>query len=108
MFPHTITIFTYQEDTDTYTKQVIEGVWWSSSDSVPIATERAHNGSGRVVIPKELMGNILVAHGSYVVKGEHDDITSSSELENVTCFQVSDIKVNDAGWDIDNMVISGN
>lgn len=107
MFPHTITIYNYNEKTESYSKQVVKGVWWSGSDSVNISTQRSHSGTTQVVVPKALM-DIDVRNGDHVAKGETKDITSASEFEDLECFEVSSIQVNDAGWDIDNLVISGN
>lgn len=107
MFPHTITIYHFNEDTQIYEKQVVKGVWWSGSDSVNISTQRAHSGTTQVVVPKALM-NTKVYNGDHVAKGETKDITSASGFEDLECFEVSSIQVNDAGWDIDNLVIGGN
>lgn len=108
MFPHIITIYHLNEETETYEKQIVKGVWWSGSDSVPISTRRDHSGTTQVVVPKALMNEIKIHNGDHVAKGETKDIASASEFEDLECFEVSSIQVNDAGWDIDNLVISGN
>lgn len=108
MFPHTITIYHFKEETQTYEKQVYKGVWWSGSDSVNISTRRDHSGTTQVIVPKALMYDVKVQNGDHVAKGETKDITSSKEFEDLECFEVSSIQVNDAGWDIDNLSISGN
>lgn len=107
MFPHTITIYHFNEETQTYEKYVYKGVWWSGSDNVNISTKRDHTGQTTVIIPKGLMYDVYVHNGDHVAKGETKDITSASEFEDLECFEVSSIQVNDAGWDIDNLSISG-
>ncbi len=107
MFPHTITIYIYDEEKQVYTRQVVKGVYWTNSDSSTIAESRNHSGLGTIVIPKALMASVNVVNGCYIVKGEQEDITSMKDLDNMQCIQVSSIQVNDAGWDIDNITISG-
>ncbi len=108
MFPYTITIFTYDEELGTYSKQVVEGVWWTGSDSVSISQNREHSASTTVVIPKELMNDVKVTNGCYIVKGEHENITSLEDLEGSECFQVSSVQINDCGTELDNITINGN
>lgn len=107
MFPHTITIYLYDEKTDTYTNQVVKGVYWSGSDSVALSETRSHSGSTTIVVPKTLMNDIKVENGCYIAKGEHDNITSMKDLEDMTSIQVSNIQVNDSGWSVDNITIYG-
>ncbi len=107
MFPHTITIYIYDEEKQVYTKQIVKGVYWTNSDSTTISENRSHSGTGTIVIPKALMDSVKVENGCYIAKGEHDDISSIKDLENVQCIQVSSIQINDVGWDIDNITISG-
>ena len=106
MFPHTITIFIYDEDNDVYKKQVVKGVYFTSSDNVPISENRAHNGQASVVIPMDKMNGVTLVNGAYIVKGEHPAITSVKELKG-ELFCVSSIVYNNAGWDVDNVTVSG-
>lgn len=108
MFPYTITIFTYDEDKGTYSKQVVEGVWWTGTDSVPIGEFRSHSAQTTVVIPKSLMNSVMVKNGCYIVKGEHEDITSMEELADSECIQVNSVQINDVGTELDNITINGN
>ena len=108
MFPHTITIYSYDEKNEVYNKQIIKGVWWSGSDNVPINEQRSHSGPTQIVIPKSLMNDVLVKNGDHIAKGETKDISSAKEFEDLECIEVTSIQINDAGWDIDNMVINGN
>lgn len=108
MFPHTITIYHFNEKTQEYEKQVVKGVWWSGADSVSINIRRDHSGTAQVIVPKALMYDIDVRNGDHVAKGETKDITTASEFEDLECFEVSSVQMNDAGWDIDNLSISGN
>lgn len=108
MFPYTITIFTYDEDTGTYSRQVVEGVWWTGTDSVPISESRSHSAPTTVVIPKSLMNDVTIKNGCYIVKGEHEDIRSMEELEDSECIEVTNIQINDVGTELDNITINGN
>lgn len=107
MFPYTITIFIYNEDAGTYSRQVVEGVWWTGADSVPVSESRSHSASTTVVIPKELMNDVTIENGCYIVKGECEDITSMEELANKECIQVTSIQINDVGTELDNITING-
>ncbi len=108
MFPYTITIFTYNEDAGTYSRQVVEGVWWTGSDSVSIGQTREHSASTTIVIPKELMSDVKVANGCYIVKGEHEQIQTMEDLANTECIQVNSVQINDCGTELDNITINGN
>lgn len=108
MFPYTITIFTYDEDKGIYSKQTVEGVWWTGADSVPIGESRSHSAQTTVVIPKSLMNSVTVKNGCYIVKGKHEDITSMEELADSECIQVNSVQINDVGTELDNITINGN
>lgn len=108
MFPYTITIYTYNEDTETYDRQVVKGVWWTGSDSVPISETRSHDASTTVVIPKSLMNSVSVKNGCYIAKGEQKDIESMEELEEMESIQVTSVQINDVGCELDNITINGN
>lgn len=108
MFPYTITIFTYNEDAGTYSRQVVKGVWWTGADSVPISEFRSHSAQITVVIPKSLMDNVSVSNGCYIVKGEHAQIQTMEDLANTECIQVNSVQINDCGTELDNITINGN
>ena len=107
MFPHTITIYTYNEDAETYSKQVVKGVWWTGNDSVPISETRSHSAPTTIVIPKELMDSVTVTNGCYIAKGEQKGIESMEELEGMESIQVYSVQVNDAGCELDNITVNG-
>lgn len=54
------------------------------------------------------MNDVVVRNGDHIAKGETKDISSAKEFEDLECIEVTSIQINDAGWDIDNMVINGN
>ena len=108
MFPYTITIFTYNEDAGTYSRQVVKGVWWTGTDSVPISEFRSHSAQITIVIPKSLMDNVSVSNGCYIVKGEYENITSMEKLEGSECIQVNSVQINNCGTELDNITINGN
>ena len=108
MFPHTITVFVFDEGTQSYAREVIEGVYWDSSLSQNQSGKARENSvRASIVIPKAKMENSIV-RGSYIVKGEVGQINSMSELAQYDeKIQVTEVEFHDAGWDIDNMVVHG-
>lgn len=107
MFPHTITIYIYDESSGKYTRQIVDGVYWTGNDNVSINEVRNHSNNVTIVVPKELMNQVNVINGCYIAKGNQPEITSMQELENMTSIQVSSIQINDSGWDVDNITING-
>lgn len=108
MFPHVITIYIYDEKSDAYSRQVVEGVYWTNTDNVPINEKQEHNGQATIIIPKELMNNVRVENGCFIARGEHPVINSITDLEKIESIKVSSIQVNDAGFEVDNITINGN
>jgi len=106
MFPHTITIFTYDETTETYSREVIVGVYWESTQNLNNSGKgKEQSDTTSIVIPGT--SNSIVK-GSYIVKGEVAQITSMADLEQYDeKIQVNSVAYHDAGWDIDNTVIHG-
>lgn len=111
MFPHTVTVYHKDQETEKYTKTVIEGVYWYGPHSA------SQNGKGRdsgesvtVVVPLATMGKagITIRTEDLILKGEGPEITSIADLEgkgNVITVQSTDW--NDVGSLLDCVVING-
>ncbi|MDD5880974.1 DUF6751 family protein [Stecheria intestinalis] len=111
MFPHTVTVYHKDQETEKYTKTVIEGVYWYGPHSA------SQNGKGRdsgesvtVVVPLATMGKagITIRTEDLILKGEGPDITSQTDLEGTPdVATVSSVDTNDVGSSLDCVVISG-
>ena len=106
MFPHTITVFTRESD-DSYTREVIEGVYWYGERKVETSGKGIDGSSSvTVIIPLEKYKG--VQKESLIVKGIHSDIESISDLNDVEdCISVISIDKSDAGTRLDHVTIKG-
>ena len=107
MFPHTITVFTKDENTDKYTRIQIEGVYWYGSDNRTLSGKGVDDGSS-VTIVMPLIKFEGIEKGSLIIKGVYsDEINSKSELNSVEYITVESISIKDVGSNIDHVTIKG-
>lgn len=103
MFPHTITVFTKDEN-DEYQRVVIEGVYWYGSTSRTLSNKGMDDGASvKVVVPLRLFKGI--ERGSLIVKGLVSEIKSIAELNDY--ITVTSLDVNDVGSEIDHVIVQG-
>ena len=111
MFPHTATIYHHNEEDDTYSRTVVQGVYWYGPHSV------GQNGKGRdssyatsVVIPARNMelAEANVEPEDLMMKGNGPEIKSITDLESQSnVITVTSVDWNDVGSVLDCVVISG-
>lgn len=111
MFPHTATIYHHNEEDDSYTRKIVNGVYWYGPHSV------GQNGKGRdssyatsVVIPARNMelADANVEPEDLMVKDVGPEIKSITDLESQSnVITVTSVDWNDVGSVLDCVVISG-
>lgn len=106
MFPHSITAFTKLDD-DTYERCFIDGVYWYGSTRKTLSGKgKEATASVKIVMP--ISKFVGIKKGSYIVKGNHNDIESMRDLDGIeNCIVVESIDLNDVGSKLDNVVITG-
>lgn len=106
MFPHSITIYTLDDEGESYSCETVKGVYWYGNNSLGNTEKGKEKGNSiTIVMPLNKQPSTL-KNGSIVVKGIHEAITSIKDLESVESVTVSSIAVHDVGSNIDNIVVS--
>lgn len=108
MFPHSITIYRYSNET--YTKQTIDGVYWQENIGIsPNGKGTEENKSVTVITSPETTkafnDSWTIQPRDRIVKGIGQEIKSLKELSN--SYTVTNIAINTAETNIDNIVITG-
>lgn len=115
MFPHVITIFRHIQDltSDTYTRYILNGVYWYGSES----SVKSGNGTVKekninIIIPKNLVETFKiewdVKMNDKVVLGEVDDIESINDLKVYDdVINVTSVTINNCDSKLDNIIITG-
>lgn len=114
MFPHIITIFHHNiiNGADTYTRQVVYGVYWYGSTGISSGDKGAKSSDNITVItsPENARNHgktWTVESGDRIVKGVCGDISSFKELNGKDVITVMSVAVNILNSDVDNITITG-
>ena len=105
MFPHTITVYRYQDD-DSYSRTVIRGVYWYGSRSQAKSDKGVDQDAAVTVILPFL--DVDVQQGDLIVKSEWKTIRSKAELENVKEWITAEsVSEHDVGSELDGITVKG-
>ena len=112
MFPHKITIYHHDivDSADTYTKQIVEGVYVQEQYGI---TKSGHgqqsNKSVTITTNKKLTDEFGVSwsicEGDKVIKGEGKNIAKLADIPKA--YTITNIIDNRCGSDVDNIVMMG-
>ncbi len=109
MFPHSITVYHYNERTGIYTRQYIQGVYWQGGGEATAANNgEEHKKSASVIFSPQktalyAAGAFSVRLDDVIVRGNGPEIQSTKDLTDYA--KVVSITENVCGSAVDNLVL---
>lgn len=111
MFCDDVTIFRYDENTESYKKDYLKGVYWYGNETLKQSGKSIDVSKGiTIVVPENNIDNTDIKVGDYVVKGILvENISSLKELKKYDFITVTSIDCNSplSPLNLKNIVISG-